>query len=109
MKVLKKLQGRILGWLPKKPSFPSPRKVKMAEVNLKPKRPTKTMLALFALGIFAVELSTLSILEAVGLGSYAIFVAGPVAAFAAAVLSVLVLKPSNHSANHSEPSEALKQ
>ena len=109
MNLLKQLQGRIRGWLPKEPSSPSPRKIKMVEVNLKPKRPTKTRLALFLLAIFAVVFSTLSILDVLGSGSYAPFAAGAVAALASAVLSALVWKPSNQSAKRIETSKELKQ
>lgn len=67
---------------------------------------TKTGLALSFIVIFAVVFSTLTILQVLGLGSYAPFAAGAVAALASVVLSVLLWKPRNQS---SKPGEMSKQ
>ena len=102
MNVKKSLESRIRGWLPKEPSFPNPQKTKMVEVNQKTKKRTKTELAVFGIAIFAVVVSTLTILQVLGLESYAPYAAGAVAALAGAVLSVLLWKPHNQSSKLSE-------
>jgi quinol-cytochrome oxidoreductase complex cytochrome b subunit len=102
MKTLKYFKQRIRGWIPKELSFPSPQKTKNVEVNQKAKKPTKTSLALYAIGIFVVGFIALSILEALGLGPYTPFAGGAVMALIAGVLSVLLLKPRNQSSKSSE-------
>jgi Kef-type K+ transport system membrane component KefB len=102
MKALKYFKQCIRGWVPKEPPFPNPQKTKNVEVNQKVKKPTKTSVALFSIVIFAVVFSTLSILEALGLGSYASFAAGAIVAPASAVLSVLLWKPRNQSSRSGE-------
>jgi Na+/proline symporter len=103
MRVLKKrLETRIRGWLPKEPSLPNPQKTKIVEVNQKTKNPTKTRLAMFCIGLFAVLFITFTILQGLGLESYSPFAAGAVGALAAAVLSVLLWKPRNQSSKPSE-------
>jgi hypothetical protein len=48
---------------------------------------------MFGIGIFALVFITLFVMQVLGLESYGSFAAGAVAAFSAAVLSVLIRKP----------------
>jgi small neutral amino acid transporter SnatA (MarC family) len=105
----KYLEDLIRGWLPKEPSFQNPQKTKMVEVN-QTKKPTKTELAMFCIGIIAIMFITLTILEALGLPYSSPFVAGGVGVLAAAVSSVLFLKPRSQSSKHSKDEQIeLKQ
>ena len=106
MNVARNLVNRVRGWLPKEPL---PGQVKILQLTLKTKKPTKTRIALSFVVIFVVVLSTLSILQVLGLGFYAPFVAGAVAVLASAVLSVLVWKPHNQTAKSNEVSKGLER
>ena len=101
----KYLENWIRGWLPKEPSFQNPQKTKMVEVN-QTKKLTKTGLAMFCIALIAVVYITGTILEAIlevlGLRYYEPFAVGGVAALAAYVLSVLLLKPRSQSSKHSK-------
>lgn len=103
MLTLKSLRNSIRGWLPNEPSRPSTQKTRMTKLNEKTKKPTQTTgyLCIFAT-VFTTVLITMGILYVLGLGSYAPFAAGAVAALASAVLSVLLWKPRNQSSKHSE-------
>ena len=100
------LTNRIRGWLPKEPLAGQ---VKVLQLTGKPKKPTKIRIALSFVVIFIIVLSTLSILQVLGLGFYAPFVAGAVAVLASAVLSVLVWKPHSQTAKANEVSKGLEQ
>lgn len=54
---------------------------------------TKTQLAMFGIGIFALVFITLFVMQVLGLEPYGSFAAGAVAALSAAVLSVWIRKP----------------
>lgn len=106
MKARKSMMDKIQGCLPKEPSFPKPQKTKMAKVNQKTKKPTQTRLfiGIFA-AVFTAVFITMSILEVIGLGSYASYAAGAAGALASVVSSVLLRKPHNYT---SEPIETKK-
>lgn len=94
MTSLNSLKNRIRGWLPKEPSFPS-NKAQTLGVNQETKKPTKakSFITVFATAFISV-LIALSILQVVGLGSFAPFAAGAAGALASAVSSVWVFRKS---------------
>jgi len=85
------------------PSFPSPQETKMVEMNHKTKKPIKIRSFIV---VFAVVFSMFSLLEVLGLGNYASFAAGPVAAL---VVGVLLSKASTQSSKYNEMNGEKKQ
>ena len=107
MNVLRNLVNRIRGWLPKEPLSSQVKPIGFKE---KGNKPNKNRMIMSFVAIFVVVFSTLSILEVLGLQSYAPFVAGAIAALASALFSVFVWKPRNQGgAKSSEMNKELEQ
>ncbi len=99
MNVVRNLLNRIRGWLPKEPLSGQ---VKILHLTGKPRKPSKTILALSFVAISLVVFGTLSILQLLGLGFCGPFAAGAAAAITSAVLSIKVWKPRDQTVKSNE-------
>jgi hypothetical protein len=108
MSLLRCIKNHVRGWLPKEPSFQNSRTVNL-DLKQKTKMSAKTRLALTFTVIFAAVFGTLSVLDVIGLRSYAPFFAGAAAGFASAVLNVWIWKREQRSKHREVNRIGLKQ